>query len=159
MRPPGSPAELERRRRRALELLKKGHSHVEVAKAVGADRRSVYRWDEARRAGGMRAIRAKPASGRPPKLNASQKKQLEATLVKGAQESGFSTDLWTCPRIADVVETRFGVRYHVDHVPRLLHQMGWSPQKPSRRAIERDEQAIRTWIKRDWPRIKKKRDE
>lgn len=159
MRPPGSPAELERRRRRALELLKKGHSHVEVAKAVGADRRSVYRWGEARRAGGMRAIRAKPASGRPPKLDADQKKQLEATLVEGAQESGFSTDLWTCPRIADVVETRFGVRYHVDHVPKLLHQMGWSPQKPSRRAIERDEQAIRTWIKRDWPRIKKKRDE
>jgi transposase len=76
-------------------------------------------------------------------------------LLKGAKAFGYDTDLWTCPRIAEVIRGRFGVRYHVDHVGRLLHSLGWSPQRPQRRAAERDEQKVRHWIKGTWVLIKK----
>ncbi len=77
-------------------------------------------------------------------------------MIQGAQAAGYPTDLWTCPRVAEQIERRFGVRYHVDHVGRLLHELGWSPQKPARRALERDEDAIRRWVRHEWPRVKKK---
>ena len=159
MRPRGSVGDLETRRRRAIELLRKGRSPREVAEMVGVDRRSVYRWQEQVAEGGVRAIRAKRASGRPPKLTEEQKREFEGILLAGAQACGFVSELWTCPRMASIIEERFGVRYHIDHLPRLMRQMGWSPQKPTRRAIERNEEVIRTWIKREWPRIKKKRSE
>jgi hypothetical protein len=76
-------------------------------------------------------------------------------LLQGAQAAGYPTDLWTCPRVADVIRSRFGVQYHADHVGRLLHSLGWSPQKPQRRAVERDEEQVQTWIKQEWPRVKK----
>jgi putative transposase len=94
--------------------------------------------------------------GRPRKLTAAQRARLEKALLRGALAYGFPTDLWTCPRVADLIERRFRVEYHVDHVGRLLHGIGWSPQKPERRARERDEEAIRTWVKTVWPRVKKK---
>jgi transposase len=104
---------------------------------------------------GLGAIRAKPLSGRPAKLDLKAKKRLESTLLRGAREAGYATDLWTCPRIARVIHKTFGVRYHVDHIGRLLHSLGWSPQKPQRRAIERDEVAIQRWVKTTWPKVKK----
>ena len=155
MRPRGSPQELERRRVRALGLLKEGMLPVEVARRVGVDRRSVRRWKRAARRRGEAGIRAKPASGRPPKLGPEQKRRLDALLVEGAQAAGFHTDLWTCPRVAEVIERRFGVQYHVDHIGRLLHELDWSPQKPERRAVERDERAIRRWVRKRWPQVKK----
>jgi hypothetical protein len=75
--------------------------------------------------------------------------------LAGAREAGFDNDLWTCRRVAQLIVRRFGVFYHADHTGRLLHGLGWSPQKPQRRAAERDEEAVRTWLKKDWPRIKK----
>jgi len=156
MRPSGSPEELQRRRQRAIGLLDQGYMPVEVAERVGVDRRSVRRWKAAYRKKGAKGIEAKPPPGRPPKLTAQHKDRLEKILLKGAKAAGFPTDLWTCPRIAQLVRKRFGVSYHVDHVCRLLHAMGWSPQKPARRAIERDEEAIAQWIKVQWPRAKKK---
>jgi len=155
MRPTGSPEELEHRRLRALALLKEGLQPVEVARRVGADRRSVRRWKAAARVKGEAGVRAKPAPGRPPKLQAKQRARLEALLLKGAQAAGYHSDLWTCPRVAEVIERRFGVCYHVDHIGRLLHELGWSPQKPARRALERDEGAIRRWVHEAWPRVKK----
>jgi len=155
MRPTGSPEELERRRLRALALLKEGLLPSEVARRVGVERRSVRRWKAAARKRGEAAVRAKPAPGRPSKLTARHKRRLETLLLKGAQAAGFETDLWTCPRVVDLVEKRFGVRYHVDHVGRLLHELGWSPQMPARRAVERDEAAIRRWARETWPRVKK----
>lgn len=157
MRPVGTPDELERRRLRAVELLTQGHQPVEVARMVGANRRSVRRWKAAYRKKGRAALAARPASGRPPKLPASQARRLERELLRGAQAAGFTTDLWTCPRVARLIEQRFRVHYHVDHIGRLLHSLGWSPQKPTRRAIERDEEGIRRWIKQTWPALKKKR--
>lgn len=155
MRPVGSPRELQRRRERAVGLLDEGYQPVEVARMVGVDRRSVRRWKAAVRKGGHRALAARPASGRPAKLSTRQQAQLEKALLKGAKAAGFATDLWTCPRVARLIKKRFGVSFHVDHIGRLLRGLGWSPQKPARRAIERHEDGIRDWIKIDWPRVKK----
>ncbi len=156
MRPNGSPEELERRRLRAVGLFEEGYQPVEIARMVGADRRSARRWNAAYRKKGEKALKAKPACGRPPKLDAKAKKRLTKILLKGATAARFPTDLWTCPRVAQVIRSRFGVEYHVDHVVRILHSLGFSPQKPERRAIERDEEEIRRWVKEEWPRIKKK---
>ena len=157
MRPSGSPHELEQRRYRALALLQQGLSPVEVAQRVGVDRRSVRRWNSAARRQGREALAAQPASGRPPRLSVGQRRLLEKTLLRGAEGAGFPTPLWTCPRVATWIERRFGIRYHIDHVCRLLHGLGFTPQKPARRAVERDEEAIGQWVKQQWPAIKKKR--
>lgn len=156
MRPSGSPQELEHRRERAIALLEDGRPPVEVARMVGVDRRSVRRWKSAVRTHGRDAIRARPTPGRPPKLDEKDAERLRALLLKGARAAGYSTDLWTCPRVAQVIEARFGVNYHVDHVGRLLHSLGFSPQKPTKRALERNEDGIRQWVEKDWPRIKKR---
>jgi transposase len=155
MRPAGSPGALQRRRERAIELLKNGYQPVEVAAMLGVDRRSVRRWNAAYRKRGAQALRAKPAPGRPAKLSDPDKAHLEQTLLQGARAAGFPTDLWTCPRIAQAIERQFGVPYHVDHIGRLMRTLGWSPQKPTRRAVERDEPAIANWVKQEWPRVKK----
>jgi transposase len=146
MRPQGSPKELERRRHRAIELLGQGYQPVDVARMVGASYHKT----------GEKGIHAKPASGRPTKLDQRDLRKLEKTLLKGSKVAGFPTDLWTCPRVAQLIHALFGVRYHVDHIGRLLHALGWSPQKPERRAVERDEEGIKHWGKVEWPRIKKK---
>ena len=156
MRPKGSPIELEKRRFRAISLLKEGYRPVEVAQKLGVDRRSVRRWNAAKRVRGVSSLRAKPSPGRPARLNQPQKRQLRRMILQGATQYGFATDLWTCPRVAQVIHRRFQVAYHVDHLSRLLHSLGFSPQKPERRAIERDEKAIRQWIKTRWPSLKKK---
>jgi len=156
MRPRGSPEELERRRKRAIDLLQQGYQPVEVAQMVGVDRRSVRRWNAAYKAQGLAGLGRKPTPGRPAKLDAKAHRKLDAILLKGAKAQGFPTDLWTCPRVAKVIRLRFGVRYHVDHIGRLLRSFGWSPQKPARRAVERDGDRIQGWVKAEWPRIKKK---
>lgn len=156
MRPFGSPDELERRRQRAMDLVRQGYSLGEVARMIGVERRSVRRWRSAYRKKGRRGLEAKPALGRPPRLGPAQSRQLERELLRGAQAAGFQNELWTCRRVAELVKQRFGIEYHVDHVCRLLHRLGWSAQKPTRRAFERDEREIQRWIKQEWPAIKKK---
>ena len=155
MRPAGSPEELQRRRERAIALLKEGVAPVDVASRVGVDRRSVRRWKAAFRREGAAALKAKPAPGRPCALTEKHKRRLERWLVKGARGCGFATDLWTCARVAQVIRDRFGVDYHVDHIGRVLHALGWSPQKPRCLAVERDEADIARWIKEERPRVKK----
>lgn len=157
MRPKGSPSELERRRRRAIALLDKDHAPVDVARMLGVDRRSVRRWKAAHRKRGAKGIEARPTPGRPPKLDRRQRSQLERVLLKGARAAGYESDLWTCPRIAEVIAEQFGVSYHPDHIGRLLRSLGWSPQRPQRQAAERNEARIQGWVRNDWPRIQKKR--
>ena len=156
MRPHGSAEELERRRRRAIALLEAGHCQAEVARRVDAHSSSVKRWWEAYEKNGEDGLTAKPVPGRPSKLTARHRK-LVARLLKGAKANGFSTDLWTCPRIAKVIEDRYGVHYHVDHIPRLMASLGFSAQKPEKQAVERDEERIARWVTKDWTRIKKSR--
>ena len=93
--------------------------------------------------------------GRPPKLDAVRRKRLVRLLVKGVMEYGSRTNLWITARIAELVRREFGVEYHRDHIGRLLHSLGWSVQKLERRALERNEEAIQRWKRKDWPRIKK----
>ncbi len=156
MRPTGSPEALETRRFKAITLLEEGYQPVEVAQKLGVDRRSVRRWKASNRKKGLLALKAKPSPGRPSRLISEDKEKLRQEILKGAQAKGFATDLWTCPRIADLIHREFKVRYHVDHICRLLHSLGFSPQKPERRALERDEKSIRRWVKVQWPKVKKK---
>jgi transposase len=155
MRPKGRAAVLEVRRRRALKLLKKGLSLNEVARRLGCAPSSVMRWRDAVEREGPKGLKVRATPGRPPKLSEPERVKLQEVLLAGPLALGYRTDLWTTARVASVIRERFGVRYHPDHVGRLLHQMGWSAQKPERRALERDEAAIERWKKRGWARVKK----
>lgn len=156
MRPKGTAAELERRRRRAIALLEEGKTQAAVAEALGTSEASVSRWREAYEQGGQTALAAKPHPGKPSRLTASQRRRLASLLLQGARKHGYSTELWTLGRVAELIAVKFGVEYHPGHVWYVLRGMGWSSQKPERRARERDEQAVATWRRRDWPRIKKR---
>lgn len=156
MRPSGNPVVLEKRRSRAIQLLKDGWQPVDVAHELNVDRRSVRRWNATFRKQGIHALKARHNTGRPSRLSEKDKMRLEKILLKGALHAGYHTDLWTCPRIQNVIKSHFGIIYHVDHLSRFLRSLGWSPQKPERRAIERDEDRIRTWKRSTWPAIKKK---
>jgi transposase len=155
MRPCGSPKTLEKRRRKALALLKKGLSLSQVATLVGASVPSVFRWKQAYGRGGEQALAAKAVSGRPRKLAPKECKRLVKILLSGALASGFPNDVWTLRRIAQVIEKEFRVEYHPSHLWRVLQRLGWSCQVPERRAIQRDEEAIEFWKRHRWPEIKK----
>ena len=155
MRIAGSAEVLEYRRHRALELLDEDRSLNEVARMLDCAPSSVMRWRNMREAGGSEALKVKKASGRPPKLSDKQKRALEKILLAGPIKAGYRTDLWTTARVAEVIERRFGIRYHRDHVGRLLNQMGWSYQKPERRALERKQAEMDRRSAEDRPRAKK----
>ena len=156
MRPRGSAAELENRRWRAIDLLKRGLSIIGVARRLGCSHSSVILWRDKLGRHGKSALKAKPVPGRPTKLGATQRAKLPALLLRGAMAWGYSTDLWTTSRIATVIGREFGVRYHRAHIGRVLDDIGWSCQKPERRALERDEEAIKRWKRYRWIAIKKK---
>lgn len=156
MRPIGSAAELEARRRKAVSLLQDGKSNTEVARLVGVDVSSVKRWKRAAAEGGSAALAAKPNRGRPPRLTPEQKQELAQIVRVGPLAAGFRNNLWTCRRVGQVIRQRFGVQYHRDHVGRLLHALGFTQQKPQRRATQRDEVVIEHWRTQEWERIKKR---
>lgn len=155
MRPYGSAQELERRRRRVIALLRQELSLHEIARRIGCHASSVLRWRDELQHGGPAALGAKPVPGRPSRLSAKQKTRLVGFLKQGAMAHGYRTELWTTQRIAALIERRLGVKYHRNHVGKLLHQLGWSHQKPERRAVERNEAAIADWKRSVWPRVKK----
>lgn len=155
MRPKGTPAELEVRRRIAANLLLDGMGIREVARLVEASCSSVKRWKDALDSGGPSALGPKQHPGREPLLTDNQKRTLLKLLERGPIAAGYDNEQWTCPRVAELIEQHFDVQYHVGHVWRLLRSLGWTWQKPEQRARERDEQAIQRWRDEDWPRIKK----
>jgi transposase len=148
---------MEARRLRASEALRSGESLSEIARRLGVTRQAVWKWREAYRRSGSAGLSRRKRPGRPAKLSAAQRRALPALLARGAESYGFSTPIWTTQRVADLLRNRFGVRYHADHVGRLLHACGLSWQKATGRALERDEAAIARWKSRIWPRLKKKR--
>ena len=156
MRIKGSATELEARRRRAAEYFQARKSLAEIARLIGASLSSVKRWKRAWREGGVAALAAKPHPGPTPKLSPDQKQALVAILKAGPVAAGFKTDLWTCARVAKVVRKKFRVSYHPDHLGRILHDLGFTPQKPRRVAREQGAEAVQQWRKQDWPRVKKK---
>lgn len=140
-RPQGSAAELERRRCRAVAAVERGESPELVACTYGVNRASVYRWLAMSRQ--PDGLAAKPHYGPTPRLSTEQLQQLEKMLLQGAKAHGWSNQLWTCARIAALIQRHFKVRFHHDHVGRLLHErLNWSALKPSRRARERDAAAV-----------------
>ena len=155
MRTKGSPEELERRRFRAIELLRKGHAQKKVAKMLGVSESSVSIWKKTFEQKGLDGLKARPHPGPKKKLGDRERKKLGKMLLKGPRSQGYATELWTLKRVAQLIRRKFGVQYDESGVWHVLRSMGWTCQKPERRARERDEARIETWRKKDWPRIKK----
>ncbi|MCZ1014069.1 winged helix-turn-helix domain-containing protein [Streptomyces noursei] len=143
---------------RAAELFEQGRSSVEIARMLEVSSESVRRWKRVWEEGGTPALRRRPATGRPPKLDNVQVEQVRTALEQGAQAHGFEADLWTLERVGLVVERVAGVSLSRASVWRLLtSRLEWSLQRPERRAVERDESEIARWIAHEWPRIKRGR--
>ena len=151
-----SSKDAEQRRLHAMTLLEQGYCQSEVARQVGVTAGAVSQWVSAYRRDGPGALEAKHHTGRRPKLSDSQMNRLQKLLLQGATRHGFSTELWTLTRIVEVIRKHFGVTYDPSGAWHLLKRMGWSCQKPERRARERNEQAIAVWRKENWPRTKKR---
>jgi transposase len=146
----------EWRRIRAAELHEDGWTGQEIAVALGVSEGAVSQWLKRLREGGRTALRAKPPPGPTPRLTPAQLTGLPDLLAWGAEAYGFLGDVWTTKRVVAVIEQEYGVRYHPDHVGRLLRKAGWSVQKPMTRATQRDEAAITAWCTERWPEVKKK---
>ena len=147
---------LEKRRREAIRLWESGLNQSEVARRVKVVRQTVVRWVAQYRERGEAALRKAGRAGRKPLLSQQDRQRLEELLVRGPEVLGYETPLWTCPRVAHLIEQEFGIRYHEGHVWKVLVSLGWSPQRPVGRARERNEEQIRTWKKKTWPALKKK---
>lgn len=148
-----------KRRVRAGRMLLAGKRPAEVARAVGVARQTVYTWKALLDEGGIDALRAVPDRGRPAKLDGAQLDQVRTALLQSPTEHGFGTELWTLKRVGTLIERMHGVRFGQTQVWRILGALGFSPQKPEKQAIERDEDAVRHWKRRTWPRLKKKPSE
>lgn len=157
MRTKGSPHELERRRRLAVQRVQEGYTTAEVADFLGIDPSSVRRWLAASRRKDADGLTARPVPGRPPKLTPGQEKVVRRWLADSPTVYGFATELWTGPRLAQLLEQELGVTLHPRYLCSWLRTRGFTPQKPRRRPRERDERAIRRWLVEDWPRIKRGR--
>jgi len=146
---------LERRRLQAARLLQKGVSEADVARRVGVHRQSVNRWVQQLATGGREALKRAPRTGRPPQLASDDLRRIEAGLKRGPEALGYRTSLWTAWRVADLIERDCGVKYSTVHAWRVLRALGWTPQRPAGRALERNEPAIRRWKRVRWPELKK----
>lgn len=147
---------LEKRRFEAMRLLKRGINQSETARRLKVARQTVSQWARQYREQGQAGLRQAGRAGRKPLLDAAELERLEALLLEGPEAHGFPTPLWSCPRVARLIEDHFGVRYHEGHVWKILRALHWSPQRPVGKARERNEDAIRTWKRKTWPALKKK---
>lgn len=147
---------LERRRLEGLKLLRQGLNQSEVGRQLKVRSQTVSRWVKMLAEQGEKGLKAAGRAGRLPRLNAKQRQLLVSRLLEGPEKLGYETPLWTCERVADLIEREFAVRYHAGHVWKLLRQLNWSPQRPAGRALERNEDAIAEWKRKTWPAIKKK---
>jgi transposase len=127
-----------------------------VARRLGVARQVAYRWQSLWRQGGKPALASKGPAGPKAKLTPEQTQKVVRALLAGPAAHGHKTALWTLPRVSGLIEDLTGVRYHPGHVWRLLGASGFSCQRPERRAVERDEKAIRKWKKVEWPALKKR---
>ena len=135
-------------------LFAAGRSQAQVAHQLGVARQNVSRWHALWRAAGLEALASRGPTGQAPRLSDAQLAAIDQALRQGAGAHGFDTDHWTLARVTTVIGQLTGTRYHPGHTWKLLRRMGWRLQRPARRAIERDEQAIARWRAEDWPRIK-----
>ena len=146
--------EAARKRVLAGRLMLAGQTPAQAAKAVGVARQTAYTWKARLEEGGLEALRSM-ATGRPAQLDKGQRDALATALRQGAMAHGFGTQLWTLKRVRALIERLYGVQFSEVHVWRLLGSMGFSSQKPDRRAIERDDLAVLEWKRKTWPALKK----
>ena len=142
----------EWRRYQALRLARRGWKHRDIAEALGVTEASISEWLTRVQQRGARSLRSQPHAGHP-KLTAEQLKLIPDFLWHGAESYGFPGNLWNCVRIAKVIQREFGVRYNRHHVSRILKKLGWTPQIPILRAIQRDEKEIAHWRAKVWPEL------
>ena len=147
---------LEKRRFEAMRLFERGLKQSEIARQLRVVPQTVARWVRDYRTRGKSGLKKAGRAGRLPRLNEQQKEQLEKLLLRGPEQLGYETPLWTCPRVAHLIEQEFGVSYHDGHVWKILVSLGWSPQRPEGRARERNVKQVRHWQKKEWPELKKK---
>jgi transposase len=152
-----SPADWrEWRRFRAAQLKQEGWSQRDIADALDVSEVTVSRWLARARQGGPEALLSHPAPGHPSRLSPDQRRLIPEFLWHGAEAYGFRGEVWTCSRVAKVIEEEFGVSYHKSQVARLLKQLHWTPQAPIRRALQRDERALERWRCEVWPELRKR---
>ena len=144
----------EARRLQAWHLKQKGWPQRHIAEALGVSAAAVSQWLTRARQDGPQALRHRPPPGAPRRLAAAQLARLPDLLHRGPEAYGFRGQVWTRKRVAEVIRVAFGIVYHPTHVGRLLKALRWSPQKPMRRARQRDEAAIARWRTETWPAIK-----
>jgi len=141
---------------RALHLKEQGWYQRDIASALGVAEESISRWLARARESGPDMLLAHPAPGHPPKLSAVQKRLIPEFLWHGPEAYGFRGEVWTCARVSRVIEEEFGIRYHKDHIGRLLKELRWTPQVPITRAVQRDEQAIERWRNEVWRELQER---
>ena len=146
---------LQRRRIKGAKLLDQGVSQAEVARRLGVHRQSVVRWAKAKQEKGTAALKKAGRAGRKPKLSDEDRQRIVEGLQRGPESIGYDNGLWTSQRVADLIEQECGVRYTTVQAWRILHDLGWSCQRPTGQALERDEKAIRHWKRVRWPELKK----
>jgi transposase len=147
--------EMERRRLAAVNDLKAGMRQADIARKYGVNPSSVCRWKKRLEERGIEGLKARKAPGASPKLSTEQQRVLREILLQGAAAYGYDIDLWTLKRVAEVIRKEFGVSYHFRSLGGVLHRMGFSPQKPKRRAAERDQAAVQTWLEEHWEKDRK----
>ncbi len=147
---------MEQRRFKAARLFAQDIPPAEVARRLDVSCQSAVNWLRAWQRSGAEGLHGAGRAGRLPRLDAEQRAEVEKQLMRGAKANGFGADLWTLQRVAQVIEHTTGVAYHQGHVWRILRGMGWSRQRPARRAVERDDTAIEQWVKERWPAVKKR---
>jgi transposase len=147
---------LKRRRMRAAELFRRGKRQADVARALDVSAETASEWFRLWSAGGRAALAGTGRAGRLPRITDEQLADVRAALKKGPRANGFPTDLWTLARVAEVIEATTGVRYSQTQTWEILRKrLGWTRQRPARRALERNDEAIANWVATEWPRIKK----
>jgi transposase len=146
---------LEDRRFLAARLLGQGVPQAEVARQIKTSRQSVSRWARQMGQGGRRTLRKAGRAGRKPRLSPADLRRIERGLKRGPEALGYEASLWTSWRVAHLIESECGVHYHPSQAWRILQQLGWSCQRPTGRALERDEGKVRQWKRTRWPEIKK----
>ncbi|MCL8267803.1 winged helix-turn-helix domain-containing protein, partial [Leptospira weilii] len=143
--------QLEKRRLKGIRLFERGYSCYRIAKELGVRKQSVMRWRDTYESEGIEGVKWNGQRGRPTKLKISEKKELKGIILKGLISNGYPNELWSTYRVLEIIRKKFGVTYHQDYVGTFLHQLGFSYQKPKKRALERDEKAIETWKTKTWP--------
>jgi transposase len=157
MRSKGTAAELEARRITAVRRVKEGWSQKDVATFLGVHPVTIAKWVARHREDGNDGLKAKPTPGRPRFLTSDQERKVLGWLDESPTQHGFDTNLWTARRVAELIRKKFGVQFHPNYLREWLSKRNYTPQKPARRARQRDQAAIDRWVAEDWPRIQKRR--